>query len=71
MKEAPSEHIHTTASAISSGLPKRPMGWRLSANFFRCRRAPETPTHRGFDCRRTHDVYPNGVSRDFERGGLG
>src|SRR5882672_8517628 len=34
MKEAPSEHIHTTAAAISSGLPKRPMGCRPSANFF-------------------------------------
>src|SRR5271155_5086578 len=31
MKDARSEHIHTTASAISAGLPKRPMGWQLSA----------------------------------------
>src|ERR1700677_4593917 len=28
MKEARSEHIHNTASAISAGLPKRPTGWR-------------------------------------------
>src|SRR5450432_2163497 len=27
MKEALLEHIHKTASAISRGLPKRPMGW--------------------------------------------
>src|SRR5580704_5535451 len=29
MKDARSEHIHATASAISVGLPKRPMGWQL------------------------------------------
>jgi hypothetical protein len=28
MKDARSEHIHTTASAISADLPKRPMGWQ-------------------------------------------
>src|SRR5580658_7082339 len=30
MKEARSEHIHNTASAISDGLAKRPMGWQLT-----------------------------------------
>src|SRR5215469_4563395 len=30
MKEAWSEHIHTTASATSDGLPNRPIGWQLS-----------------------------------------
>src|SRR6266567_1067035 len=34
MKEARPEHIHTTASATSLGVPNRPMGWRPSANFF-------------------------------------
>src|SRR5580658_7609405 len=34
MKEARSEHIHRTASEISDGAPKRPMGWRLRANLF-------------------------------------
>src|SRR5450755_3480961 len=28
MKDARSEHIHTTASAISADLPKRPMRWQ-------------------------------------------
>jgi hypothetical protein len=27
-KEAASEHNHTTASATSSGIPMRPIGWR-------------------------------------------
>jgi hypothetical protein len=43
MKGAPSEHIHTMAWAISSGLPKRPMGWRPSANFF-ASGAPQRPS---------------------------
>src|SRR5713226_6076198 len=34
MNEARSEHIHTTASAISIGIPKRPIGWRPRPNFF-------------------------------------
>src|SRR5580704_5515911 len=29
MKDARSEHIHTTASAISAGFAKRPIGWQL------------------------------------------
>src|SRR5713226_9451479 len=33
MKDARSEHIHTTASATSIGVPNRPMGWRPSAYF--------------------------------------
>src|SRR5208283_1297145 len=34
MKDARSEHIHTTASAISNGLPNRPMGWQLRTNLW-------------------------------------
>jgi len=30
MKDARSEHIHSTASAISIGFPRRPMGWQLT-----------------------------------------
>src|SRR5579872_2784942 len=31
MNEAWSEHIHTTASAISIGFPNRPIGWHPTA----------------------------------------
>ncbi len=36
MKDALSEHIQTTASAISIGFPKRPMGWQLRTYLWTC-----------------------------------
>ena len=33
IKDARSEHMHTTASATSSGIPNRPRGWRSTRCF--------------------------------------
>src|SRR5208283_1390156 len=34
MNDARSEHIHTTASAISIGFPNRPIGWQPRMNLW-------------------------------------
>ena len=71
MNDARSEHIHTTASAISAGFPKRPMGWQLNNVFVNLWSAKEPLRHWRFDHCGTHCVDPDSTFSGFERGGFG